>query len=368
MANEKSHKEPLVHLTKRAWLKPWQPIAIRAAAITLAFLISAVFVGIAAKDNPFKFFGYLLEGVFGGSRRIWNTLFDTAILLCIALALTPAFRMRFWNIGGQGQVLVGGLACAAAMFYLGPKLPLPILWIVMTIVALVSGAIWALIPALFKAKWNTNETLFTLMLNYVAIKLVEFMTKIWAGDGTTTMKVMDAYGLPEIGNRYVLRIIVVALLTAGIYIYLKYSKHGYEISVVGGSENTARYVGINVKKVIIRTMVISGAICGLAGLLLVGGGSHAINAGTEDGMGFTAVMVAWLGKFNPLYMILTAFLIVFLDRGCNNVSSFMQISESVASIVTGLMLFFIIGSEFFINYQVHFRHREKHEETEEVSK
>ena len=362
---QKMHKEPLIHITKRTLSKPWQPYAIRAGAILIAFIVSAIFVAIAAKDNPFKFFGYLFEGVFGGSRRIWNTLFDLSILLCVALALTPAFRMQYWNIGGEGQILMGGLACASVMFYLGPVLPLPILFLVMILASLLAGAVWAVIPAIFKAQWNTNETLFTLMMNYVATQLVIFMTKIWAGNGTTTMKVMDAYGLPDIGNRYLLRILVVAALTAGMYIYLKYSKHGYEISVVGGSENTAKYVGINVKKVIIRTLCVSGAVCGLAGLLLVGGGSHSINESTAGGLGFTAIMVAWLGKFNPLYMILTAFLIVFLDRGGSNVAAMMQISEYVAQIITGLMLFCIIGSEFFINYQVHFRHRAKKEEAAE---
>lgn len=361
----KKHKEPLIHLTKRVGMKPWLPYAIRGGAVVLALVVSAIFVGIVSGKNPLRFFGEMLSGVFGSQRRVWNTLFDMAILLCVALALTPAFRMHFWNIGGQGQILMGGLACAFVMYYLGPKLPLPILFLIMIVASLLTGALWAVIPAVFKAKWNTNETLFTLMMNYVAIQLVIFMTKIWAGNGTTTMRVMDEYGFPDIGNRYLLRIIVVVLLTAGMYVYLKYSKHGYEISVVGGSEKTAMYVGINVKKVIIRTLCLSGAICGLAGLLLVGGGSHAINEGTENGLGFTAIMVSWLGKFEPLYMILTAFLVTFLDRGGRNVASMMHVSEYTTQIITGLMLFFIIGSEFFISYEVHFRHREKKEEVSE---
>ena len=137
-----------------------------------------------------------------------------------------------------------------------------------------------------------------------------------------------------------------------MYIYLKYSKHGYEIAVVGGSENTARYIGINVKKVIIRTMAISGAICGLTGLLLVGGTSHSIASTTADGRGFTAIMVSWLAKFNPLIMILTSFLLVFLDRGADEVSTKFGLNNSFSDILTGIILFFIIGCEFFIQYKI----------------
>ena len=141
-------------------------------------------------------------------------------------------------------------------------------------------------------------------------------------------------------------------MTVGLYIYLNYSKHGYEISVVGESERTARYVGIKVEKVIIRTMLISGAICGLAGLLLVGGTNHTLNASIVDGRGFTAVMVSWLGKFNPIWMVLTSFLLVFLGRGAGEIATDFGLNASYGDILTGIILFFIIGCEFFINYKI----------------
>ena len=145
---------------------------------------------------------------------------------------------------------------------------------------------------------------------------------------------------------------LVALLTVLVYIYLKYSKQGYEISVVGESENTARYIGINVKKVIIRTMLISGALCGVAGLLLVGGTNHTISTTTVGGRGFTAIMVSWLAKFNPLFMVLTTFLIIFLEQGSKQLTSDFGISSSVADISTGIILLFIIGCEFFLQYRI----------------
>ena len=230
----------------------------------------------------------------------------------------------------------------------------------MIVTSILAGAIWAVIPALFKAKWNTNETLFTLMMNYVATSLVAFFIKCWAKDGSGILRPMTQYGLPQIANTdYLLSVIVVALLTVAIYIYMKYSKHGYEIAVVGESENTARYIGINVKNVIIRTMLLSGAICGLCGLLLVGGIDKTISTETVGGQGFTAIMVSWLGKFNPIFMILTSFLIVFLQVGTKQVSTSFRIDTSLADITTAIILFFIIGCEFFINYELRFRKKEK---------
>lgn len=166
--------------------------------------------------------------------------------------------------------------------------------------------------------------------------------------------------LPTIGDYdYLLNILIVLVLTVAMYIYLKYSKHGYELSVVGESENTAKYIGINVKKVILRTMFVSGAVCGIAGFLLVGGTDHTISSSTAGNRGFTAIMVSWLAKFNPIYMILTSFLLVFLSAGASQISMVFNLNESFSDIITGIILFFIIGSEFFINYELKFRKANK---------
>lgn len=161
---------------------------------------------------------------------------------------------------------------------------------------------------------------------------------------------------PELGNVYVLPILVAVVLAVLLFVYLKYSKQGYELSVVGESENTARYVGINVKKVIIRTMIISGAVCGLVGVLLTGAINGTVTTETAGGQGFTAIIVAWVGKFNPLFMVLSAFLIVFMDRGTNELN---LTNDAFASIVTAVVVFFIIGCEFFLSYQIKFRRRAK---------
>lgn len=365
MGKSKTTHEPLFHVAKRDALSGKRSWLIRIGSIVAALIVCAVVTMLLTGENPLSVYSTMVEGAFGSERKIWSLLQNLAMLLCISLAVTPAFKMRFWNIGAEGQVLIGGLATAACMICLGGKVPNALLLIIMLVCSILAGALWALIPAFFKAKFNTNETLFTLMMNYVGIQLVSYFCMYWEnpkGSGKIGIINRETHigWLPTIGEYdYLLNIIIVLLITVAMYVYLKYSKHGYEIAVVGESENTAKYVGINVKKVILRTMFISGAICGIAGLLLVGGTNHTISTTTADGRGFTAIMVSWLAKFNPIYMILTAFLLVFLDAGAGQISMVFGLNESFSDIITGIILFFIIGSEFFINYQLKFRHTKR---------
>ncbi len=364
-ANTGKTREPLFHIVKRGALVWWQSWLIRLAAILLALIGCALVTVLLTGENPLGVYATMIKGAIGTQRRTLSLLQNVAMLLCVSLAVTPAFRMRFWNIGAEGQVLMGGLATATCMIFLADKLPTPVLFIVMIAASVLAGALWAVIPAFFKANWDTNETLFTLMMNYIAIQIVSYFTYIWAvpkGSGTIGVINADTMAgwLPKVGGKdYIINIIIVALLTVAMYIYLKYSKHGYEISVVGESENTARYIGINVKKVVIRTMLISGAICGIAGLLLVSGADHTVTRDTADGRGFTAIMVSWLAKFNPLYMVLSSLLIVFLQKGATEISTVFGLNDSFSDIITGIIIFFIIGSEFFINYSIRFKHFKK---------
>ncbi|MBR3767245.1 MAG: ABC transporter permease [Clostridia bacterium] len=364
MSNEVKHREPLFHIAKRSSIVWWKAWLVRLGAIVLAFFFSAVLTVLLTGENPLDVFSSLIKGAIGTNRRIWVLFQNTAMLLCVALAVTPAFKMKFWNIGAEGQALIGAMATAACMIKLTGVLPAPLLILAMFVASVVSGAVWAVIPALFKAKWNTNETLFTLMMNYIAIQIVSYFSGEWAvpkGSGKIGIingDTMEGW-LPVIGGKnYLLNILVVAAITVGMYIYLKYSKHGYEIAVVGESQNTARYIGINVKKVIIRTMIISGALCGVAGFLLVAGTDHTVTRDTIAGRGFTAIMVSWLAKFNPLYMVLTSLLIVFMERGAIQISTSCGLNNSFSEIITGIIIFFIIGCEFFLNYQIKFREKE----------
>lgn len=362
--NEKHIHEPLFHITKRADIVWWKAWIIRLLAIAAALVTCAVVIVLLTKNNPIEIYQSMFEGSFGSERKIWILFQNIAMLLCISLAVTPAFKMRFWNLGAEGQVLVGGLTSAACMFYIKDSMPNVLLILIMLITSLLSGIIWAVIPAYFKAHWGTNESLFTLMMNYVAMQLVGFFIMVWVPSGSNVMGIINQMSgsgwIPALfGQKYLFNILVVAILTVVMFVYLKYSKQGYEISVVGESENTARYIGINVKKVIIRTMVISGAVCGLAGFLLVSGTNHTVSKELAGGMGFTAIMVSWLAKFNPITMVLTSFLIVFLQRGASEIATSFRLNESVSDILTGIIIFFIIGCEFFINYKINVRQKQK---------
>ena len=362
----------VMHISKRDSLPWYGAWAIRGAAIVLALIVCAVVTTALTGEDPVGVYKTMFAGAFGTPRKLWILGQNLAILLCVSLAVTPAFKMRFWNVGGEGQILIGGLATAACMILLGDQLPNWLLIAMMVVAACVAGGIWGAVPAICKAKWNTNETLFTLMMNYVATQLVAYFVILWevpkgAGKIGIINQSTEAGWLPQIGTyKYLLNILVVAVLTVIMYFYLTRSKQGYEIAVVGESERTARYVGIKVGKVIVRTMFLSGAICGLAGLLLVGGTDHTITTTIAGGRGFTAVMVAWLAKFNPFGMVFTSLLLVFLDRGASEISTIYSLNHSFGDILTGIILFFIIGSEFFISYKLNFLKENRKEEKKNV--
>ena len=359
------HKQSLFHISKRDALPWYQAMLIRGGAIVLALIVCALVTMLLTGENPISIYGTIFYGAFGTARKSWVTFQNLAVLLGISLAVTPAFKMRFWNIGAEGQVLIGCLATAACMIVLGDKLSNGVLILVMLVAAIAAGSLWGFLPSFFKAKWNTNETLFTLMMNYIATQLAAFFIIVWevpkgAGKIGIINQNSQAGWLPVIGGKqYLLTILVVAVMTILMYIYLNYSKHGYEIAVVGESQRTASYAGIKVERVIIRTMVLSGAICGLMGLLLTAGTDHTLTTTIVGGRGFTAVMVSWLAKFNPIVMVFTSLLLVVLSRGASEISSVFSLNHSFADILTGIILFFIIGSEFFLTYKVSLRKSKK---------
>ena len=354
----------MMQISKRGAVSRKKSLAIRLAAIVIAIIVCAVITMATTGTDPFAVFSAFINGSFGTERKLWIFLQNTAILLIISLAVTPAFKMHCWNLGAEGQVLAGAMAAAACMVLLGDKVSSNVIILCMIVSAIAAGALWAGIPAFFKAKFNTNETLFTLMMNYVATQIVAYFCVKWENPvGSCTIGVINqssmAGWLPELGNKYLLVILVAVFMTAVVYFYLNYTKHGYEIAVVGESERTARYIGIKVPRVIIRTMLFSGAICGLAGLLLVGGIHHTVSTSLVGGQGFTAVMVSWLAAFNPVVMILTSALLIFMGSGANQLASSCGLNQSFGDILTGVLIFFIIGSEFFVQYKISFRKKNR---------
>ena len=366
MTGNKTVHEPLFHVVKREDMSVGKKLLIYAAAFVGGLLLVSIFCALCSEDtnNPFEMFTSMFDGVFGTQRRFWVFLRDGALLLGVSLALLPAFRMKFWNLGANGQIVISCLVGYALMRW-GEESGVSnaVVVILMIICCVGVGIIWAAIPAVFKAFFKTNETLFTLMLNYIAEGLVTVMITIWAPKGSGSLSPITEYGLPSIINAQFLPILVVTLLTVVMVFYLNKSKHGYELAVVGESENTAKYAGMNVKFITIRTLILSGAICGLIGLLLVGGINHSVNPTSHAGMGFTAIMTSWLANFNPLVTIVTSFLIIFISLGMGQVrQDFGFYNDAIANVALGIVYFFIIACHFFINYRLVFRSSKRPDE------
>ena len=361
-------KQSLFHIAKRDTLPWYKAVLIRGGAIVLALIVCAIVTTLLTGENPIKVYSTILYGAFGTSRKSWVTFHNLAILLGISLAVTPAFKMRFWNIGAEGQVLIGCLATAACMICLGGKIPNGLLIVIMIVASVAAGALWGFLPGIFKAKWNTNETLFTLMMNYIAIQLTSFAVSKWENPpGSNSIGTINSKGdvkyVGWIGNMFsdgynkdfMWTVIIVLILAALVYLYLKYTKHGYEIAVVGDSENTARYAGIRVPRIYVRTMALSGALCGFAGFLAVSAVSHTLSTTTAGGRGFTAIIVAWLSRLNPIAILFVSVLIGALLVGGETLQIVMRLPLSSTLILQGLILFFVLGGEIFRTYRIRFR-------------
>lgn len=368
MKNE--HKEALFHVTKRDGLPFYKAVMIRLVGLILALITCGLLIYSLTSLNPVSVYIAMYEGALGTTTKMWTTIRDSAVLLCVGIGLAPAFRMKFWNIGAEGQILVGGIVTAALMIYLGDTFSTPVMLSIMFITSAVAGGIWAYIPAFFKSKFGTNETLFTLMMNYVAIQITSFCVSLWENPpGSNSVGVINPYTgygwFPSIfGQKYMLNVLIVLALAIFMFIYMKYTKQGYEIAVVGESENTAKYAGINVGKVIRRTMFLSGAVCGVAGYIVVSGAAHTISTSTANGRGFTAIIVAWLAKFNPIFMALISFMLIFLDKGASEIATRYNLNGYASQMITGIILFFILGTEFFVNYKLNMRAKQQGGEAE----
>lgn len=356
-------KMPLIRLAKRDSMDPRKVWAIRLGSILIALLLGSLVILITG-NNPFTAYGTMISGALGKKTAIRQTVKIAVPLLGCALAIAPCFRMRFWNIGAEGQITAGAIAATYFALYWVDKLPSVLLLIVMALAAALAGGIWGLIPAFFKAKWNTNETLFTLMMNYIIIGVVSWLQGgPWEGrPGSQIIPQFDrAACLPKVFGVHCGWIIVLVLVVL-IFIYMRYTKHGYEIAVIGDSINTARYAGMNVGRIMMRTMLLSGAISGIVGFIVVSGANGTLYNGVADGVGFTSITVAWLSQLNAFAMIVISMMLAVLSKGAETLQTQLSVPASISDIITGLLLFCMLGCEFFINYRLIFR--SKHQETE----
>lgn len=350
-------KQSLFHIAKRDTLPWYKSFAIRGCAILLALVVCAVVTMLLTGENPVNIFATIFKGAFGSARKSWVTFQNLAVLLGISLAVTPAFKMRFWNIGAEGQVLIGCLATTACMICLADKLPNAVLILVSLAAALAAGALWGFLPAFFKAKWNTNETLFTLMMNYIIIGVVRWLQGgPWEGrPGSQIIPQFDrAATLPKVLGVHCGWIIVL-ILVVFMHVYMNHTKHGYEIAVIGDSINTARYAGMNVGHVMMRTMFLSGAISGLVGFIVASGANTTLYDGVAAGVGFTSITVAWLSQLNAFAMIAISMMLAVISKGAETLQTRLAVPASISDIITGILLFCMLGCEFFINYRLIFR-------------
>ena len=346
-------KTPLIRLAKRDAMPAWQVWCIRGSSFIAAILLGAL-IFLVLGNNPISAYGTILSGSLGKSTAIRQTVKIAIPLLGTALAIAPCFKMRVWNIGAEGQITAGAVAASYFALFWADRLPGPALILVMAAAGAVAGGIWALVPAFFKAKWGTNETLFTLMMNYIIIGVVRWLQGgPWEGrPGSQIIPQFDSKAvLPKVLGVHCGWIIVL-VLTVVMFIYMKYTKQGYEIAVIGESENTARYAGMNVGAIIMRTMFLSGAISGLVGFIVASGANNTLYDGVAAGVGFTAITVAWLAQLNPFAMIGISALLAVLEKGADTLQTRMNVPASISDIITGIFLFCMLGCEFFINYRL----------------
>ena len=358
--SEKVAREKFIRISRRVNVKMWQKVVIVSVSILFAFLLCGLISNAAAPGSFGQYYFYVYKGTFSTPRIFMTLLWNTAIMLLVAVALTPVFKMKYWNIGAEGQCLMGALGAVIGLYFIAPHVPLVLALIIEFLLAVIFAIIWAVIPAIFKAFLNTNETLFTLMMNYLAAGIVASFIKFNANSGSGTINPLNTANhegwLPVIeffNNSYVFNIIIVALASAAVWTYLKYSKHGYELSVVGGSQNTAKYIGINVKKVIIRTVILTGAICGIVGFLCVAGANHTISEEIIGGRGFTAILVCWVGNFNVPLMLLYSFLISLISSGSSTAAGWLHYPNAIGKVSTALFFVILIASTFFVNFNLH---------------
>ena len=352
-------KTPLIRLSKREDMPKARIWMIRAGAFIFAILLGML-IFVIAGANPAAAYGEIIKGALGRASGIRQVARNAVPLLGVALALAPCFKMRYWNIGAEGQITMGAIAASffAVNFKTMPSLPLLLL---MGLGSIVLGAFWSLIPAFFKSRWGTNETLFTLMMNYIAIGIAAWLIGgPWEGKpGRQIMPVYtDNAVLPKVFGVHC-GWIVVLVITILMFIYMRYTKHGYEIAVLGESENTARYAGMNVRRIIMRTALLSGGICGLVGFLVASGTHGTLYSNVAGGAGFTGITVCWLAQLDPFAMVVIAVLLSVLSKGSSTLQTSMGIPASITDIITGIILLCMLGCEFFINYKIHFRKAEK---------
>ncbi len=362
---KKKRREPPIHLSKRDPLTKKQSFFYYMIALAVSLCLGGLLVA-ALGVNPFFYYKTMVLGCFQNTIYLQGFVRIVIPLAITSLGIAFAFKMRFWNIGGNGQFIMGAIGAATVSLALGDVLPAFLMLPLAFLAGALVGGLYGLIPAILKVKFNTNETLLTLMLNYVAfyfltyLKNTMFFRKL--SDTGAVLRpdfraLPDSAWLPQVklfGVSLDSSVWIVFLMVILVWLYFKKSKQGFEISVVGDSKNTARYAGMNVNRVVLRTMFLSAAVVGIGGMLQVTGSAtgHMLSDGITANVGFTGIIVAWLAKLNAFGVLIVALLLGILQKGASVAESTYSISSSASDILEGVILFTILAADFFIRYKI----------------
>lgn len=363
MINENKVREPFIRVAKRADMPVGKLILLYAGSVLAALVIGGIFVS-AVGANPFSFYIEVMTGCFKNKIYFMGLLRTIFPLVITSIGVSIAFKMKYWNIGAEGQFIIGAICATTAGLFLGEMLPHWLVMVLMALAGAIGGGLYGLITAVFKVKFGTNETLLTLMLNYVALYVVYILTKTqgFRVEGSRPdIKALPANAWIDTIGSVDITIIICVLIVALAFVYFKYTKQGYELAIVGESQNTARYAGMNVKKIILRTMFLSAAVIGIGGMLHVAGSAtgHKLTAGVTGGVGWTAIIVAWLAKLNPIGVFIVAILMSILSKGCDVAQSTFGLPTAVSEILEGIILFSVLAFDFFVRFKIVIRKTDK---------
>lgn len=355
-------------IVKRDHCPLWKKFGFYLAAVLLALALGAVLLS-ALGVNPIAYYTRMFTmGTVGNkiAYKVWvNYLKELVPLVLTSVALSLAFKMRFWNIGGEGQFILGSIAAAFVAFRLGPVLPNAVALVLMCLAAMVAAGLYGLIVAALKVKFGTNETLMTLMLNYIALYILTYLSEAKSEwnfflDPESVRPMFASFSelvsFPSIplGGKFELNVCVIltALVGVLVYVYLKYTKHGYEIAVVGDSAGTARYAGMKVNTIVLRTVFLSASLIGLAAAFKVGTAGILSTSITND-VGWTGIIVAWLSQLNTVVIVLVSALICVLHYGSTvAAATFSQVDSSFANMLQGAILFLVLAADFYTRFRV----------------
>lgn len=346
---------PKLKLVKREKESAMGQLVVPILSVIMAFVCGWVFL-VLSGYQPAVVFAKMFNGALGSPYAISETIVKAIPLMVAGIAISLAFRMKLWNIGAEGQIYMGAFAASGIALALGHGSPYIIIPLMM-MAGFAAGALWGLVPGILKAYWQVNETIITLMLNYIGIFWVDYIVfGPWKDPNSMGFPLTPIFSsaaqLPTLGDSRVhLGLIFAGIIAIVFYLMVQYTRWGYEVRVIGESSHAARYAGMNVPKNIILVMMISGGIAGIAGMIEVSGITHRLQQGISPGYGYTAIIVAWLARLNPFAIILVAFLFGALVVGGFAVQM-VGVSFSITQILQGTVLFFLLAGEIFLRYKL----------------